>query len=255
MTSYGVFREAVAELRIVGDAILGVLLAPRCLACDAALERPLSGPVCAACWAAIAFLTPPLCDACGAPLPSWRTVSHAAIRCPRCRRHPGTVDRAATVGPYDGSLRTLVHALKYDGRRSLAPPLARLMADAGRHLVEGSDYVIPVPLHVTRRRARGFNQAADLAANLGRNVIPALRRVRRTIPQTGLSAGRRRRNMRNAFAMARGHEARIRSRTVLLVDDVVTTGATLEACARVLKASGAREVRALTVARAVAQRL
>ena len=101
MTSYGVFREAVAELRIVGDAILGVLLAPRCLACDAALERPLSGPVCAACWAAIAFLTPPLCDACGAPLPSWRTVSHghpvpampAAPRHCRSSCHRGSVRR------------------------------------------------------------------------------------------------------------------------------------------------------------------
>lgn len=122
------------------------------------------------------------------------------------------------------------------------------MAGAGRHLIDGADYVIPVPLHLTRRRERGFNQAADLAANLGRKVTPALRRVRRTIPQTGLPAGRRRRNVRNAFAMARGREACVRNRTVLLVDDVVTTGATLEACARVLKASDAREVRALTAA-------
>ncbi len=149
-----------------------------------------------------------------------------------------------------------MHVLKYEPRPALAPPLGRLMRESGAGILAGVDCVVAVPLHPRRQRARGFNQAADLAAQLGRPVVDALRRVRATAPQMELPAERRRRNVRGAFAPARRLGIRpartgVEDACVMLVDDVTTTGATLDACARVLRRCGAREVRALTLARVV----
>jgi ComF family protein len=243
-------------LRRGADSVLAVLFAPACAACAELLDAPLAGPVCDRCWGSIALLSPPLCDACGDPLPS-----SAVVACGRCRRAPRTIARGRAIGPYEGALRNIVHALKYGGRRSLAAPLARLMNRHGTDVLKGADCVVPVPLHPARRRARGFNQAGDLAEALGLPAAPVLRRVRWTPPQTDLPAAQRHRNVRGAFAMAGGclgvgpgGAAAIRDRCVVLVDDVSTTGATLESCARVLAAAGAREVRALTAARVVNRR-
>jgi ComF family protein len=152
---------------------------------------------------------------------------------------------------YEGALREIIHAFKYGARRSLAKPLARLMRPLA--MFEGIDAVVPVPLHRTRKRTRGFNQSKDLAKalKLEAPVLNALRRVRATRPQTDLPAAQRHRNVRDAFALSALRKPLPRDACVLLVDDVCTTGATLEACARVLKAAGARQVRALTVARVV----
>jgi ComF family protein len=235
------------------DAVLSVVLAPSCAACGELLEHPTCGPVCGACWQSVRPLTPPLCECCGDPLPSWRVISVPMARCPRCRRGRRVVDRALSIGAYDGALRAVVHALKYEGRRSLAKPLARLMRSRCASILDGADCLVPVPLHASRRRARGFNQALDLARHLGMDGPPvrqALRRARATPTQTGLPAAQRHRNMRHAFAPAwRAHP--LRGAIVVLVDDVSTTGATLEACARVLKEMGVREVRAVTAARVV----
>ena len=202
-------------------------------------------------------MTPPFCARCGDALPAWRGNDHLSGLCARCRRQPTALDRARAAGPYDGVLRQILHALKYDGRRTLAGPLGALMKQRGPDVLEGADFVVPVPLHWRRLHARGFNQAEDLAVGLGPPVVRALRRVRATAPQFGLSAPRRRRNVRAAFApprrglrRRRRHDPRLRGACVVLVDDVCTTGATLEACAAVLKEGGAREVRALTAARA-----
>jgi ComF family protein len=167
------------------------------------------------------------------------------------------VDRARAVGAYDGALRAIVHALKYEGRRSLARPLAELMRLRGADMLTGADWAVPVPLHPSRRRERGFNQAADLARHVGVPVRQALRRTRATRMQTGLPAAQRRRNVRGAFELASSGQERRKGRqglegsVVVLIDDVSTTGATLDACARVLKEGGVREVRALTAARVV----
>jgi ComF family protein len=237
-------------VRAIADALLSVLFAPRCTACGEPVDHPSAGPVCASCWSSILPLTPPLCDRCGDPLPAWRTLSVPLERCPRCRRTRSAVDRTRAVGAYEGALRSIVHALKYDGRRSLAGPLARLMRERGAAVLAGASAVVPVPLHPARRRQRGFNQADDLARQLGVPVVDALRRVRATAPQAELPAGRRHANVRDAFA-ARRRAAGLRMCVVVLVDDVSTTGATLDACARVLKLAGAAEVRALTAARVV----
>lgn len=251
-------------IRRAADALLAVLLAPRCAACDRPLDEPTRGAICAGCWAAILPSTPPCCIRCGEPLPSWRVISQQAACCPRCRRSPGVIMRGGAIGPYDGALRAIIHALKYGGRRSLARPLAALMRRHAAPVLDGADLIVPVPLHPSRRRSRGFNQAADLAAHLGLPVADALRRVRRTPPQTGLPACRRHRNVRDAFAprapwrlpgsLWGSSRGGVQDTCVVLVDDVRTTGATLEACARALAAAGAREVRALTAARAVTGR-
>ena len=237
--------------RWLADALVSVVLAPVCAACDRPLEQPTQGPVCPACWQSIRPLTPPLCDRCGDPLPSWRVVTLPTALCPRCRRAFRFVDRGRAIGAYDGALRGIIHAFKYEGRRSLACPLGALMRRRGADVLEGAACAVPVPLHHTRRRHRGFNQAADLARHIGMPAVAALRRVRATQSQIGLPAARRHRNVRDAFAVTR-HAAALAGSIVVLIDDVSTTGATLEACARALKESGVGEVRALTAARVVA---
>ena len=244
-------RAAFPMARTLTDALLAVLLAPDCAACERPLDTPTCGPVCVRCWQAIVHITPPVCDACGDPLPSWRAISRECARCPRCRRRESHIARGRAIGAYDGSLRAIVHALKYGGRRSLAKPLAALMARYGAEVLRGADVVVPVPLHRSRKRARGFNQAAELARHLPVRTAHILRRVRATPSQTDLPAARRHANVRQAFALRRG--ARVDGGVIVLIDDVSTTGATLDACASVLRSGGAREVRALTVARVVSR--
>jgi len=208
------------------DAVLAVALGAACAACGELLEHPTTGPVCDRCWRAI------------------RALPASAFQV------SGVIDRAQAIGPHEDALRSIVHSLKYDGRRSLAQPLADLMRRRGADMLDGADFAVAVPLHASRRRHRGFNQAADLARHLDLPVVAALRRVRATATQTGLPAAQRHRNMRDAFAITRAGAA-VDGAVALLIDDVSTTGATLEACARVLKGAGVREVRALTAARVV----
>jgi ComF family protein len=244
------FAAAMATVQSALDGVLTVILAPGCAACGALLTQPTRGPVCADCWRSILPLTPPLCVRCGDPLPTWRTTDTAAQECPRCRRGHPAIDRAQAIGEYDGPLRAIIHALKYEGRRSLARPLGALMRQRGGGMLAGAACAIPVPLHASRRRHRGFNQAADLARHVGLPVCAALVRRRATATQTGLAAAQRHRNVRDAFAPTRTGRG-LRGAIVVLIDDVSTTGATLDACARVLKDVGVAEVRALTAARAV----
>jgi ComF family protein len=161
-----------------------------------------------------------------------------------------SIAKSCAIGPYEGTLRDVIHALKYDGRRSVAPRLASLMATQARGLLEGANVVIPVPLHRSRQRERGFNQAEDLARGLGLPVSCALRRIKSTRPQVDLPASERKRNVHDAFALNR---PLVTDSIIVLVDDVTTTGATLEACARVLIAAGAQEVRAVTAARVASE--
>jgi ComF family protein len=238
-------------IRTCADALMAVLLAPACAACDTPLDSPTRGPVCGSCWHRIVTVTPPVCETCAGPLPSWRVISIQHRRCARCRRRGSALSRARAIGAYDGALRDIIHALKYDRRRSLAAPLAARLRIHGADVLMGADVAVPVPLHRSRRRRRGFNQAADLARHLGLPVADALRRTRPTPSQTDLPASRRYANVLGAFALRRRHD--VAGCCVVLVDDVSTTGATLEACARVLLDAGAREVRALTVARAVSR--
>lgn len=237
------------------DAILAVSLAPTCAGCSAPLSSPLEGPVCAPCWASLRPPTPPICRICGDSLPSWRVVCAGMERCARCRRARPAIDTGRAAAAYEGPLRGIIHAFKYEGRRSLARRLGAMLCEAGLELFADADCVVPIPLHPWRQFRRGFNQADDLAATLPLPVVRALWRSRATPPQAGLAAATRRRNVRGAFRLSpflfpHRAERYVSGRIIILVDDVRTTGATLDACARILKDAGAREVRALTVAAA-----
>ena len=208
--------EAIrAALTWTGDGLLAACLAPRCACCHGALASPLAGPVCTRCWE----------------------------------------DARTADGRYDGALRQVIHALKYEGRRSLSRPLAEMLRERHRVALVDASCVVPVPLFPWRRLRRGFNQATELAAHLDRPVVHALWRVRPTASQTGLTAHARRRNVRGAFRLSPLLSAQKQARfitgsVVALVDDVMTTGATSSACSEVLVAAGARDVRVVTLARA-----
>jgi ComF family protein len=238
-------------LRTLVDGLLSVLIAPLCPACRNPPESPTRSAVCNSCWNAVLPMTPPFCQVCGDSLSSWRA-DRGSSRCTRCRRIDSVIALGRSIGEYQGALREIVQALKYERRRSLASPLAALMALHGADVLQGADCVVPVPLHWRRFWSRGFNQSAEIARHLGPPVVRALRRVRHTPPQADLPAARRHANVRAAFAPRR--RAEITNACVVLVDDVSTTGATLEACARTLVEAGAREVRTLTAARVVTER-
>ena len=152
-------------------------------------------------------------------------------------------------------MKEIIHALKYERRRSNAPRLGALMREQGGALLRDADVVVPVPLHPRREYERGFNQAEDLAMHLGPPVVQLLKRVKHTRSQIDLPKHQRQENVNGAFAPNAAPGARLpASGVVVLVDDVSTTGATLDACATVLKSAGVKEVRALTAARVVNER-
>jgi ComF family protein len=237
--------QSRSRLHAVADGLVCVLFAPACVSCDLPLTTPSRGVVCGACWASIQPLPAPFCPVCGDPFPSWRATP--AVPCGQCRTSRPHIAGGRAIGNYDGPLRAIVQALKYEGRTSLARPLSLLMRASGGAVLAGADCVMPVPLHWTRHWRRGFNQAAALACGLGPPVMSLLRRRRRTQTQTDLPADARQRNVRDAFVLRR--HACVDGMRIVLVDDVSTTGATLEACAKVLMDAGAREVRTLTAAR------
>jgi ComF family protein len=235
--------------RSAADGLVAALWAPSCAVCSTLLDEPTQGCVCRNCWAAIRRITPPLCDRCGDALP------RAEAICLSCSES-SVVTRARALGEYEGSLREIVHAFKYSGRQSLARPLAERLRHCGKELIADIDSVVPVPLHWRREYQRGFNQAREIARHLGPPVVDALVRRRATRAQVELAADRRRANVEGAFRLRRQwiRKPSIHGMRVLLIDDVSTTGATLDACARVLKDGGALEVFALTAARVVTRR-
>ena len=239
-----------ATLRGPFDALFRAFFPDSCRLCERELMRITAVPVCGPCLEGIeSGRSVSGCLRCGHPFADGEK---ALDRCGACRMDPPSFDRARSFGTYDGDLRRLIHLMKYDGMRPLAKRLGRLMAATAEEF-EAVDYLVPVPLYRRRRWSRGFNQAGLLAAAMSRATdIPArgrlLRRTRSTESQAGLSNHQRRANVTGAFSAPNPRE--VRGRRILLVDDVMTTGATLEACAKALKRAGARYVGAVTSARA-----
>jgi ComF family protein len=237
--------------------ILNFLYPPRCAACDAPLGMDAGHRVCTACLARVERVAEPFCIVCGGPL---EPTASANGPCQRCVRHPPAFRRARTIARYRssaederGTLPALIRRHKYGLDQAVGRALAEYLP--AELPLDSADYdlVVPVPLHRRRLWWRGFNQAALLAGEVACRLelpldVSALARIRATTSQTSADHDERRRNVRAAFAAR--HGKRLTGRRILLVDDVMTTGATAHECARTLRAAGARVVDVFTLARA-----
>ncbi len=228
-----------------------LLLPPVCISCRTRIGS--HGLLCGVCFAKIDFIAPPICARLGVPLPydaGEPLLSAAAIA------KPPIYDRARAAARYSATMRELIQSFKYRDRHEGLPLFGLWLKKAGAELLGDADLIVPVPLYRSRLWWRRFNQSAMLAQIVGRLVgVPvdcfALSRVRRTQSQVGLSADQRRRNVAGAFKVAQARASRIKGKNIVVVDDVITTGATAEACARALKRAGAARVDVLALARAV----
>jgi predicted amidophosphoribosyltransferase len=241
-------------LRRLGLAALDAVLPPHCLTCDAAVD--IQGSLCGGCFGTLSFVTAPHCARCGVPFPH----AGAGPVCPGCEARPPAFDAARAALRYDAGARRLVLPFKHADRTELAGPLARHMARAGAALLARAELVAPVPLHWRRLLSRRYNQAALLSARLARQAglphLPdLLRRTRPTPPLGDLGAAARATLLVDVFAVSRRGATRLAGRRVLLVDDVMTSGATADACARALLAAGAVAVDVLAAARVPDPRL
>ena len=244
-------KQAVSVLSGLVAGTVDTVLPPLCLSC----RRPVAtdGGLCAPCWREAQQIERPYCEVLGTPFAydlGPGAVSADAIA------HPPAFDRARAAFVYKGVARSLVHRLKYQDRQDLGRWMAGFMVRAGSDLLADADIIVPVPLHFRRLWGRRFNQAAHLARWIGRDcTVPvdtrSLVRARPTRRQVGLGAKAREDNVRGAFRLADGRVGTVKDRRVLMVDDVLTTGATVDACARALRRGGARSVDVLVFARVV----
>lgn len=254
-------RRAVfaAPLLSLLEDLFSVLFPSDCRLCHTPLDNISRIPVCRECLAAIESAREPQCVVCGDRLLA-ASLLRGDGRCTNCRDLEPEFERAVSFGEYAGDLRGLIHLLKYESVTPVAVPLGGMLAQAIEELLSGrrgsvNPLLIPVPLHSRRRRSRGFNQAERIAREAAKRLDPPLAvasgilvRQRDTISQVGLSRQERIENVRDAFRVT--GRGRIQGRTLIVVDDVMTTGTTLSECARVLKQAGADKVWAVTVARA-----
>jgi ComF family protein len=236
--------------RRMGRAALDLLFPPLCMMCRKQVAEP--GALCAGCWKNVSFIDGPACSSCGLPFafdPGGDT------RCATCLAEPPAFDHARSVMRYDEFSKGPILALKRADRHDVVPAFARWLERAGRELIADADVIVPVPLHPLRLWTRRFNQSALLARALARRARKTyeplvLRRTRSTPSQGEMpSAKARRKNVRGAFRVDPDRVSAVKERRVLLIDDVLTTGATVDACARALKRAGAAKVSVLTLAR------
>jgi ComF family protein len=227
-----------------------LLLPPRCAGCGDIVEA--QGAFCATCWAGLPFITAPMCASCGLP---FAVAADAAAQCGACLAKPPRFEARAALA-YEGPAREVVLRLKHADRPHLAVDMAGHLRRAAGDWLTADALLVPVPLHRWRLWRRGYNQAAELAKAVGKAsgtpvLVDALVRTRATRSSQGMSRLERRRNLARAIRVADGARAAVAGRCIVLVDDVLTTGATADACARELRRAGAAAVRPLTLARVV----
>jgi ComF family protein len=252
-----VLTALTSGVRTVGQAALDLLLPPTCLTCDAPVDA--TGRFCPDCFALTGFVTEPCCRRCGVPF-AHAAQGGAEKLCPSCRDRPPPWGRARAALRYDVQARRVVLPLKYGDRTEYAAALAPLMARAGAALLRDAELLVAVPLHRRRLIQRRYNQAALLAREVarlaGKPVLPdALKRTRVTVSLGDLTAEERARVVDGAFAVQPERTGSVAGRKIVLVDDVLTSGATCAACTRALLAAGASAVDVLVAARVPDPRL
>ena len=229
-----------------------MLLPPRCLSCGDTVDQ--HGAVCPVCWSELRFITAPICRCCGVPLGS---AAAGEPICEECVDQDRKFDRARAALRYEGIGRRLVLRFKHNDRIEVSATMARWMEQAGGAMLEGTELLVPVPMHRWRLVHRGYNQAAILARRIGQtNSIPCfpdlLRKRHATVSQQGLNAAQRKINITSdVFEVSKRHREAVEGRRIILIDDVLTTSATVSACAGVLIEAGAAAVDVLTLARVV----
>jgi len=230
---------------------LDFVLPPLCFGCRGAVET--QGGLCSTCWSRLKFITRPHCEACGYPFPHEMP---KGMLCAACHQKKPEYDKALAALAYDPSSRPLVLSFKHGERTEGLKTMARWMKTAGEELLSDTGLIVPVPLHPRRLWRRRYNQSALLALALGAEAgkavdVLALARKKNTPSQGGLNRHQRRRNVRAAFQVPKNKGGQVKGKNILLVDDVMTTGATVENCARALKKAGAGKIYVLTLARVV----
>lgn len=233
----------------LGRMAMDTILPGQCMACGVFTES--DAPLCPACWSKVSFATEPLCRCCGLP---FEFEIEGGQTCASClARHPD-FDRARSVMAYDENSKKLILDFKHGDRTERTKALVAMMAQAGKDLLTDADLILPVPLHWTRLFQRRYNQSAMLAGGLGQSsgvpvLVDGLVRKKKTAPQGHLSRSKRERNVQGAFAVKPGRQSQLKGKKVLLIDDVLTTGVTVSACARTLRRAGAEQINVLTLAR------
>ena len=237
------------------NSLLSVFFPTSCSLCQSVVEELSLGVICQSCWKAVNPFRGVLCSLCGYGFPS-TNIQSATPLCGGCRRSLFLFDFARAYAPFEDPFKEIIHQFKYRSHPSLARPLARLLLSVYQSNLDqlSADLIIPVPLHKSRERERGFNQAIELArhfAQLTRIPVPSrlLVRTKPTKVQAGLSRRERRINLRGAFEVS--ESGKIKDKTLLLIDDVFTTGATINECAKILRDHGARRINVLTLARVI----
>lgn len=230
---------------------LNLIFPPQCLNCDTLV--PTHGTLCNGCWQQLHFITDPMCACCG--LPFEYAIGEGAL-CAACIEEMPLFEKSRSILVFDETSKTLIHKLKFEDETYLSHIFAEWMSRQAQALIAPVDAIVPVPLNRWRLAARRYNQSALLAAGLARRAGKLfapdwLVRRRRTQPQTGFSRNEREENVRGAFEVPETCRPELEGKQILLVDDVMTTGATIAACTKTLLKAGVKQVRVLTLARVI----
>lgn len=237
------------------EIILQIIFPPKCMACDVYVAKV--GSICPDCFMQMQILHAPECSSCGEPF-AYEVSYGEDVKCDACTVHPPEYDCAKALWAYDDLSGKIIKRFKFGDKSEFAPYLSQLLTGRGSELLAMADLIAPVPLHAKRLRLRRYNQAALLCKYVGfedKIALDLLRRIKYSVPQTELPFAKRQDNVKGIFALNQKYQNQIQGRNILLIDDVITTGATVNACAKLLKEAGAAKVFVLTLTKRLANDL